>query len=200
MIGFVKDDGGRAAAGFKGRTGDCVTRATAIISGLPYKDIYTMMAEANATSKQAAKKGKAQKTARNGIYRKDYEKVFSTIGLTKVKLPQGPRPTYSEAYEAYGDCIVTTRGHMAAIKDGNLRDTFDGRTYIMVDKQGWEEEYERKAMAVFIKPFTLHLRASTRDGETQALCGAGMQTQKAIGAAISRGQELDLCKPCHELR
>ena len=31
---FVKDDGGRAAAGFKGSTGDCVTRAVCIASGL----------------------------------------------------------------------------------------------------------------------------------------------------------------------
>lgn len=30
---FVYDDGGRSAAGFKGKTGDCVTRAIAIATG-----------------------------------------------------------------------------------------------------------------------------------------------------------------------
>jgi hypothetical protein len=30
---FVYDDGGRSAAGFKGKTGDCVTRAIAIGTG-----------------------------------------------------------------------------------------------------------------------------------------------------------------------
>ena len=34
------NDGGRKDAGFKGRAGDCVTRAIAIASGLPYKKVY----------------------------------------------------------------------------------------------------------------------------------------------------------------
>ena len=37
-IRFVENDGGRAAAGFEGiAEGVCVTRAIAIVSGLPYK-------------------------------------------------------------------------------------------------------------------------------------------------------------------
>jgi hypothetical protein len=37
---FTYDDGGRAAAGFKGSTGDCVTRAIAIATGKPYREVY----------------------------------------------------------------------------------------------------------------------------------------------------------------
>ncbi len=37
---FVSDDGGRAAAGFRGKTRDCVCRAAAIVTGLPYGDLY----------------------------------------------------------------------------------------------------------------------------------------------------------------
>jgi hypothetical protein len=37
---FVYDDGGRKAAGFKGKTGDCVTRAIAIATGQPYQTVY----------------------------------------------------------------------------------------------------------------------------------------------------------------
>lgn len=33
-------DGGRAAAGFKGQAGDCVVRAAAIVTGLPYKEVH----------------------------------------------------------------------------------------------------------------------------------------------------------------
>jgi hypothetical protein len=36
MTKFRYDDGGRKAAGFKGRAGDCVTRAIAIAAQLPY--------------------------------------------------------------------------------------------------------------------------------------------------------------------
>jgi hypothetical protein len=37
---FVCNDGGRAAAGFKGRTGDCACRAIAIATGKPYREVY----------------------------------------------------------------------------------------------------------------------------------------------------------------
>jgi hypothetical protein len=47
---FVYDDGGRAAAGFKGSTGDCVVRAIAIASGKPYREVYDAL---NVLSKQA---------------------------------------------------------------------------------------------------------------------------------------------------
>lgn len=36
---FVFDDGGRAATGFRGQADDCVVRAVAIASGLPYADV-----------------------------------------------------------------------------------------------------------------------------------------------------------------
>ena len=42
---WVKDDGGRAAAGYVGNTGDCVTRSIAIATGLPYKEVYDALAE-----------------------------------------------------------------------------------------------------------------------------------------------------------
>lgn len=40
MTPFVVDDGGRAMAGFIGYAGDCVTRAIAIATGLPYRQVY----------------------------------------------------------------------------------------------------------------------------------------------------------------
>ena len=33
------NDGGRAAAGYKGKAGDCVVRSIAIVTGLPYQKI-----------------------------------------------------------------------------------------------------------------------------------------------------------------
>jgi hypothetical protein len=37
---WVADDGGRAATGFSGKTGDCVVRAIAIACELPYAEVY----------------------------------------------------------------------------------------------------------------------------------------------------------------
>ena len=43
--GFIRDDGGRAAAGFKGSAGDCVARSIAIAAGLPYAEVYVALAK-----------------------------------------------------------------------------------------------------------------------------------------------------------
>ena len=77
--------------------------------------------------------------------RRVQDKVLGAAGFTKVRLPSGPCPTYSEAHEAHGDCIVTTTKHFAALVDGALRDTHDGRTYVYDDCAG-----ERKARSVWV--------------------------------------------------
>lgn len=142
MIGYVPDDGGRKAAGYSGKAGDCVARALAIVLDArdEYRALYRELADGEAAI------GKPR-SARNGVSKKVYPKVFARHGLAKVKLPSGGRPTYSEAYERYGDCIVSTARHVAAITGGALRDTFDGRTY------EWRDEgtRERKAMSVWVK-------------------------------------------------
>ena len=170
MIGYAYDDGGRRDAGYKGDAGDCVARAFAIAlsesSGLPagdaYKLVYKMMADGN-------QKRKGVRSARNGVHRSVYDKVAAALGFVKVKLPRGPRPTYTEAYETHGDCVVSTTKHMAAITRGCLRDTFDGRTYVMRDRPAVfetigdgptvmiEDErpggiFERKAMSIYWRP------------------------------------------------
>ena len=44
---FVYNDGGREAAGYKGKAGDCVCRAIAIAARLPYQEVYDRLAEGN---------------------------------------------------------------------------------------------------------------------------------------------------------
>lgn len=51
MDWFKYNDGGRADAGYKGHTGDCVARSIAIASGRPYKEIYDALANGNASQK-----------------------------------------------------------------------------------------------------------------------------------------------------
>ncbi len=41
------NDGGRAAAGFKGQAGDCVVRSIAIATGMPYQKVYDDLFKAN---------------------------------------------------------------------------------------------------------------------------------------------------------
>ena len=41
------NDGGRFAAGYKGKTGDCVVRSIAIVTGMSYKRVYNELYKAN---------------------------------------------------------------------------------------------------------------------------------------------------------
>ena len=45
MIDYQYDDGGREAAGYRGRTGDCVVRAIAVCARQDYRAVYLTMAE-----------------------------------------------------------------------------------------------------------------------------------------------------------
>ena len=155
MIDYRYDDGGRADAGYRGKTGDCVVRAIAISASEDYRAVYRTMAEhmkrngysasgnayATRERNRKAPRRRGQLSAR-GVQ----DGVLEAYGFRKVRLPSGERPTFTEAHRRYGDCIVGTTKHVAAITDGALRDTFDGRTY------EWEvETRERKAQSVWVR-------------------------------------------------
>ena len=48
---WIYNDGGRKLAGYKGETGDCVVRSIAIISNLPYQELYDHFFEMNSDPK-----------------------------------------------------------------------------------------------------------------------------------------------------
>lgn len=152
FIGYQYNDGGRADAGYKGKTGDCLTRAIAITLGLPYKEVYKRVSEMMGSAGYAksgnaytsyGKKRRGQRSAKKVQF-----DVLESFGFRKADLGGGARPTYTEASEEYGDCIVTTTKHFAALKDGMLQDTFDGREYDWPDLG----RCERKAMSVWVPP------------------------------------------------
>ena len=138
-VGYEFHDGGRKAAGYRGKTGDCVCRALAIISGRDYRECYIALARANKASGR-------RRSARNGVKAAVYSRVFAEFGLQKVKQGRGPKHTLSTAYRIYGDCIVSTAKHLLAIKDGAVRDTFDSRFHHF---HGYPEE--RKAMSIWVR-------------------------------------------------
>lgn len=153
MIGYRYDDGGRKAAGFKGKAGDCVVRAAAILTGRDYAEVYELMADANVLSKQRLRHAEShgltsvERSAERGVSKDAYLSVFKELGIIQERQRRGDlKFTYTQAYERYGDCIVTTRRHMSAVIDGELRDIFDDRLY-----EWWEtgEIRERKAMSVY---------------------------------------------------
>jgi hypothetical protein len=120
---FVHDDGGRAEAGYKGSAGDCVTRAVAIASGLPYREVYKALADG--AGNQRKSRGRS---ARNGIStsRKWFKEYMKSIGFEwtatmgigtgcKVHLHDGELPM--------GRLVVSVSKHYTAVVDGVVHDT-----------------------------------------------------------------------------
>ena len=132
-LAFVYDDGGRAAAGYKGSAGDCVVRAFCILTGADYAEAYREFAYAQSVLGEEKRR---RRSARNGIDNRPMANVFERHGLRRIKLGRGVKPTWAEAHERYGDCIVRTRGHVSAIVAGVVRDTHDERGY-------WWSEYHQ---------------------------------------------------------
>lgn len=135
MIRFIKNDGGRASAGFKGAAGDCVCRAIAIASGVSYADVYKALAEGNATQRQTkhSKRHKAsagKRTARNGIFtqRKWFKDYMAYLGFTwhpTMAIGSGCKVHLAEGELPMGRLVVMLSKHSAAVIDGVLYDTYD---------------------------------------------------------------------------
>jgi hypothetical protein len=64
---FQFNDGGRKAAGFKGKAGDCACRAVAIATGKPYAEVYAAINELG-SHERTGKRKRSTSSARSGVY------------------------------------------------------------------------------------------------------------------------------------
>lgn len=128
-MNHIYDDGGRAAAGFKGSCGDCVTRAIAIAGGLPYREVYDMIAQGNGTQRRGKGKTKGH-SARSGVYtgRKWFKDLMARLGWTWVPtmgIGTGCKVHLHDGELPMGRLIVSVSKHYTTVIDGVIRDTFD---------------------------------------------------------------------------
>ena len=127
LLQFQFDDGGRKAAGYKGKTGDCVVRSIAIATELPYQQIYDKVNElAKRERTGSRKRGKSH--ARTGVYKGTTHKLLESLGWRwtptmeigsgcKVHLRADELPT--------GRLIVSVSGHLTTVIGGVIHDTHD---------------------------------------------------------------------------
>ena len=132
MIEFNFNDGGRADAGYKGMTGDCVTRAIAIAAELPYKEVYNRLAEGNAKQRitKKSRKSAGQKTASKGItvqkkWFKDYMKELGFEWVPTMQIGSGCKVHLDEDELPKGRLVCNVSRHSCAVIDGVLNDTYD---------------------------------------------------------------------------
>jgi hypothetical protein len=132
-IQFIKDDGGRQAAGRAGDTGDCVTRAIAIATGLPYEQVYDRLAEGNATQRVTKNTGARlarKRTASKGIiiqrkWFKDYMTELGFVWVPTMGIGTGCTVHLAADELPQGRLVVNVSKHTAAVIDGVLHDTYD---------------------------------------------------------------------------
>ena len=78
-MNFKYNDGGRVAAGFKGGTKDCVTRAIAIATGAPYQEVYDSIIELS-KSERTGKRKKTKSHPRTGVHKATIRKQMTKLG------------------------------------------------------------------------------------------------------------------------
>lgn len=131
---WVYDDGGRSAAGFRGETGDCVTRAISIATGVEYALVYAdLNAQAEQTprrgaSRRRAAKVKTQPSSRTGHHRKVYEPFLQAMGWVwtpTMAVGQGCTVHLRAEELPAGRLVVAVSRHLVAVLDGVVHDVDD---------------------------------------------------------------------------
>jgi hypothetical protein len=92
---FIYNDGGRARAGYKGSTGDCVARAIAIATELDYQTVYDAINERALIERRTARR-RGRSSARTGVYKALYKKWLADLGWQwhpTMAIGQGARLT-----------------------------------------------------------------------------------------------------------
>jgi len=123
-MNYQYNDGGRQAAGYKGEAQDCVVRAIAIAAEKSYQEVYDAI---NIASSQE-RIGKHKSSARNGVYRKTWEKFLTSLGWAwhpTMFIGQGCKVHLNANELPTGRIIARVSKHMVAVIDGVIQDIFD---------------------------------------------------------------------------
>lgn len=134
MIGlpFFHNDGGRDAAGFKGKAGDCVARSIAIAANLPYAEVYAALAEGTGTQRASRHTGgeKRPASANDGINttRKWFKDYMASLGFEwtpTMAIGQGCKVHLAPGELPRGRLVVGVSKHYTAVIDGVVHDNHD---------------------------------------------------------------------------
>jgi hypothetical protein len=122
---FAYNDGGRAAAGYKGRAGDCVVRAIAIATQKPYREVYDGI---NALAlEEGARRGR-NSGARSGVGRTTYQGDLRNAGWEWVPTMQigcGCRVHLRAEELPKGRLVVRLSRHLTAVIDGVIHESYN---------------------------------------------------------------------------
>lgn len=137
MTVWVQDDGGRAAAGFKGHTGDCVTRSIAIATGLPYRTVYDDLHNAMLSNRKLMNKwtlqygpeaARRRASPRTGVHNPTTRAYMKELGwqwTPTMHIGQGCQVHLKADELPAGRLVVRCSRHITCVIDGVIHDTHD---------------------------------------------------------------------------
>src|SRR6516164_7429242 len=122
---FAYNDGGRAAASYKGRAGDCVVRAIAIATQKPYEEVYDAI---NAFALAERVRRGRRSSARSGVGRTTYERYLKQLGwdwVATMQVGSGCRVHLRAEELPRGRLVVRLSRHLTAVIDGVIHDIYN---------------------------------------------------------------------------
>ncbi len=129
---FEYNDGGRVEAGYKGKTGDCVTRSIAIATGKPYKDVYSALHQGAKDliggRSKAAKDAAKNASPRSGVHKRVYHKYLIEQGFTwfpTMQIGVGCEIHLHKDELPGGTLIVSLSRHITCVVDGVIQDIYN---------------------------------------------------------------------------
>jgi hypothetical protein len=124
---FRFHDGGRSAAGYRGKTGDCVVRSIAIATGVPYQHIYDLVNRASVHERTGTRK-RGISNARTGVYKSTIHRVMKSLGWVwtpTMQIGSGCTVHLRPDELPGGRLVVSVSKHLTAMIDGVVHDTHD---------------------------------------------------------------------------
>ncbi len=122
---FVFHDGGRAVAGYKGKTGDCVTRSIAITTGKPYQEVYDAL-NLLALTERTGRRKRRRSNSRTGVFRGTYQRYLESLGwrlTSTMTIGSGCQVHLCGSELPQGPLLVKVSRHLTAVIDGMIYDT-----------------------------------------------------------------------------
>jgi hypothetical protein len=124
---FRFDDGGRTAAGYRGKAGDCVVRSIAIATGLPYQHVYDLVNRASVRERTGRRK-RGKSNARTGVYKSTIKQILHSLGWVwtpTMQIGSGCTVHLRPDELPSGRLLVSVSKHLTVTIDGVIHDTHD---------------------------------------------------------------------------
>lgn len=122
---FQLNDGGRAAAGYKGQTGDCAVRSISIATGMGYQAAYDLVMR-HCKAERPSKRRRGKSHPRTGVHAVTMQAAMAELGWTWVPtmgIGTGCTVHLDPDELPAGRIICRVSKHFCAVLDGVLHDT-----------------------------------------------------------------------------